>query len=82
MILNRFVSLGIIPTITEEEFGKSLFLVHGDTTTDIDATWKGKTVLGWVALFLNLSPNRTSQNPEDSRRFRSCLRSKVANAIE
>jgi hypothetical protein len=77
-----FISLGIIPTVTEEEFGESLFLDHAGKTTAIDATWKGKTVLGWAALILNLSPNRTSRNPEQSPRFRAYFGAQVAEAIK
>lgn len=77
-----FISLGIIPTITEEEFGESFFLVHEKNTHDIEATWKGKTVLGWAALILNVSPNRTFGNPERSRRYDSWLGSKIQEAVE
>ena len=77
-----FLTLGVFPTITEEEFGESFDLIHDGKTYTIDATWKGNTVLGWAALPLNLLPDRVSENPEKTRRFHAFLKSKIAEAIE
>ena len=79
--LLTILSLGIIPTTVEEEFGKSFILVHRGKTHEIEATWNGNTILGWAALPMNLSPNRTMGNPEKHPRFAAFLRSKIAEAI-
>lgn len=80
--LLTFVSLGLIPTVTEEEFGESFHLVHDGKTHEIEATWKGRSVLGWVALILNVSPDRSARNPEETPRFASFLRSKLREALQ
>jgi hypothetical protein len=80
--LLTFISLGIIPTVTEEEFGESFFLRHKGETHRIEATWKGHTTLGWVALFMNFSPSRTFSDPESHSRFHAFLRSKIQESIE
>jgi len=66
------LSLGFIPTVVSEEWGE-VFTLHannkGGSSVTIDFTYRGATVLGWVAGFLNISSDRTSTDPRKTQRF-------------
>ena len=69
--LLTLVTLGIIPTTIVERHGQVFSLVSPDRPTEsvrISYTYESESVLGWVALFLNLSPN-WSLNPSANRRY-------------
>ena len=79
------VTLGVVPTTVEEEHGHVFSLRRrGDPESPelVDYTYRGPTTLGWVAAFLNLSANRTSGNPIETRRFREGLALAVALRAE
>jgi hypothetical protein len=73
------ITLGIVPTTVEEEFGYVFTLRSSDSrkSVQIDYTYRGNTTLGWWALFLNLSPDRTSGDPTQTSRFRDNLAAAV-----
>jgi hypothetical protein len=59
-------SLGVIPTVFEERWGLAFSLRRPESPTpglSIDARWRGRTILGWVGAFANLSPDRSSEQP-------------------
>ena len=70
------VTLGIVPTTVEEEHGH-VFSFHPaispGTPVLVDYRYRGPSTLGWVAAFLNLSSDRTSENPIETPRFREGL---------
>ena len=74
------LSLGFIPTVVGEEWGEA-FTLHannrGGSAVTIDFTYRGATVLGWVAGFLNISPDRTSTDPTKTQRFYQALASAI-----
>ena len=76
-----FISLGIIPTIVEEEFGESFYLNYEGKQYKVEATWKGNTILGWLAVVMNVLPGRTMGSPEESRRFERFLKSKIKDSL-
>ena len=45
----------------------------------VDFTYERPTILGWVALVANLSPNRQAGNPRKSARFRDALAHHLAS---
>jgi hypothetical protein len=79
------VTLGVVPTTVEEEHGHVFSLRRpGDPEPSelVNYTYRGPTTLGWVAAFLNLSRDRTSGNPIETRRFREGLALAVALRAE
>jgi hypothetical protein len=79
------VTLGVVPTTVEEEHGHVFSLRRPDKAEPselVDYTYRGPTTLGWVAVFLNLSANRTSGNPIETSRFREGLALAVAARAE
>lgn len=77
-----FLTLGIIPTVTEEEWGESFYLQVDGRQYEIEATWKGNTMLGWLAILANLSPGRTASHPEESELFKRFLKSKIKESLQ
>ena len=70
------LTLGIVPTTVEEEWGEVFSLAARDEAGSrvlVDFTYKGPTTLGWVALLYNLSPQRTIYSPRKTERFRDAL---------
>jgi hypothetical protein len=66
------LSLGIIPTTVDERHGYSFSLGRPGTEAPripIRFVYKGPTTLGWWAVFLNLSPNRTMRDIDGHPRF-------------
>lgn len=80
------VSLGLVPTVVDEEHGYSFSLRTANgagTKVLIDATYSGPTTLGWLAAVRNLSPDFARGDPKKTDRFRMFLRWVVAkNASE
>jgi hypothetical protein len=69
------LTLGLVPTKTEESFGYAFSLSHPDLESrriPVEYSYRGRTTLGWEGLFLRLSPNY-SIDPETSQRFRGRL---------
>src|ERR1700722_11363549 len=76
--LLTLLTFGIIPTNTEEETGYSFSF--GSSTPSgqkvpVEYSYKGRTMLGWIAIFDGLSPDRIlfPFAAENSRRFRDRL---------
>ena len=73
------LTFGIIPMSVQETAGESFSLSpadHPEQLLKIDYTYRGRTTLGWIALFDVFHPNRTvfPFDPEHSRRFRDHLK--------
>jgi hypothetical protein len=71
------ISLGLIPTTVQEEHGYSFSFASGSGLSDqrmpVEFSYSGPSTLGWYCLILNLSPNRTSGDVYEHRRFREGL---------
>ena len=79
------VTLGIVPTTVEEEHGHAFSLrpvSHSEAPVLIDYTYRGPSTLGWVAFFLNFSPNRSGDNPIETPHFREGLAVAVSSRRE
>lgn len=79
-----FGTVGVVPTVTEERFGYRFALAptsHPNRKKFVDATYSGKTTLGWAAIAINSSANFTSGDPEDTERFKNMLRYRILNTI-
>ena len=75
------LSLGIIPTTVNEMHGYSFSLSRSGTAAPripIRFAYTGPTTLGWWALVLNLSPNRTMRDVESHPRFIEALAWEIA----
>ncbi len=75
------ISLGLIPTITQEEHGHAFWLISSAQPRDsllIDFSYRGPSVLGWVCVLLNVSPNLTSGNVYTHARFYQALAYTIA----
>jgi hypothetical protein len=69
------LTLGLVPTTTEESFGYSFSLSRPGQEAQrvpVEYSYRGRTTLGWEALFLRLTPNY-SIDPESSPQFRGRL---------
>jgi hypothetical protein len=69
------LTLGLVPTTTEESFGYAFSLSRPGQEAHripVEYSYRGRTTLGWEALFLRLTPNY-SIDPESSPRFRDRL---------
>jgi hypothetical protein len=69
------LTLGLVPTTTEENFGYSFSLSRPGLESrqiPVEYSYRGRTTLGWEGLFLRLSPNY-SIDPENSQQFRGRL---------
>jgi hypothetical protein len=77
--LLTLLTLGIVPATEDEEWGEVFRLRRPDGTESvlIDFSYSSPTTLGWVASFLNISPERTAGNPRDSLRFQNALAWKI-----
>jgi hypothetical protein len=70
------LTAGIVPTTVEEEHGHVFSLTSSADPTRsvlVDYRYRGPSTLGWLAFFLNFSPDRSSENPLDTARFREGL---------
>ncbi len=67
------LSLGVIPTIFTEEHGY-LFSLRRATDAGsrvvVDATYSGRSMMGWFALFANISPDYAFERVETTDRYR------------
>jgi hypothetical protein len=73
--LRTLLTLGLVPTTTEESFGYAFSLSRPGREAQripVEYLYRGRTTLGWKALFLRLTPNY-SIDPESSLRFRGRL---------
>jgi hypothetical protein len=73
--LFTLITFGIVPTFTEEEFGYSFSLSPPDREGErvpIQYSYRGRTTLGWIAVFGTFSPEASvfPFDPEHSSRFR------------
>jgi hypothetical protein len=77
--LLTLLTLGIVPATMDEEWGEVFWLRRPDGTQSvlIDFSYTSPTTLGWIASFLNISPDRTAGNPRDSQRFQNALAWKI-----
>ena len=78
------VTLGLVPQAAEEEHGNAFSLepTHLDSVVmDLDCTFKGTSYLGWVAILMNLSSNRSFGNAESTPRYQAQLRYQIAQAL-
>jgi len=69
------LSLGIAPTTIDKEWGEVFTLNPLGTEQGllVDFTYEAPTTLGWIATFLNISPDRTAAEPETTKRFNQAL---------
>lgn len=70
------LSLGLIPTTAQEEYGYSFSLTATSDPTrkiPIEFSYKGPAALGWWAVVLNILPNRTSADVYEHPRFNQNL---------
>lgn len=74
------LSFGVIPTVVTEEWGESFTLARRDVSRrplSVELTWRGRTILGWVAGLANLSPDRTSADPHETTRHAEALAARL-----
>jgi hypothetical protein len=67
-----FASVGVIPSVVDENHGLVFSLAPSSRRaqkTMVDASYSGITTLGWAALAVNVSPDFTSADPDESERF-------------
>ena len=72
-----FLTLGLIPTVTEEEHGYSFSLrspKSSERVVTVEYVHRGYTVLGWVAGILNLFPQWTGDGVRDDPHFKERLK--------
>ncbi len=75
--LLSFLTLGLIPTVTEEEHGYSFSLrspKSSERVVTVEYVHRGYTVLGWVAGILNLFPQWTGDGVPGDPRFKERLK--------
>jgi hypothetical protein len=71
------ITLGLIPTVTEEEHGYSFSLrlpKSSERVVMVEYVHRGYTVLGWVAGLLNLFPQWTGDSVQNDPRFKERLK--------
>ena len=71
------ITLGLIPTVTEEEHGYSFSLrspKSSEQVVIVEYVHRGYTVLGWVAGLLNLFPQWTGDSVQNDPRFKERLK--------
>jgi hypothetical protein len=75
------VSLGFIPTETEEDYGYQ-FVIRSSKPTQpevrVDCVFTTRTTVGWWAVILNFSRERAGGDPSKSDRFRKNLAAAIA----
>ena len=71
------ITLGLIPTVTEEEHGYS-FSIRSPKSSErvviVEYVHRGYTVLGWVAGLLNLFPQWTGDSVHNDPHFKERLK--------
>jgi hypothetical protein len=75
--LFSLITLGLIPTVTEEEHGYSFSLrssKSSERVVMVEYVHQGYTVLGWVAGLLNLFPQWTGDSVHNDPRFKERLK--------
>lgn len=71
------ITLGLIPTVTEEEHGYSFSIrsyKSSGRVVIVEYVHQGYTVLGWVAGLLNLFPQWTGDSVHNDPRFKERLK--------
>lgn len=71
------ITLGLIPTVTEEEHGYSFSLrspKSSEQVVIVEYVHRGYTVLGWVAGLLNLFPQWTGDSVHNDLHFKERLK--------
>ncbi len=79
------LSLGIIPTTVQEEWGESFTLRRNGTAQPavaIDFSYVGPSTLGWWAAIRSLSPNITTVSPPGTSRFRDAFSVAICSHAE
>ena len=79
--LLTIVTLGVVPTVVDEEWGESFVLRSGDSGADpveIEFSYSGPTTLGWVALLRALSPRHALGRADETPRFERALAAAIA----
>jgi hypothetical protein len=82
--LLTFITLGIVPTIVEENHGDSFSLSSPGNPNDkvmITFRYRSTSILGWAGLFLNLHPDWWL-SPESSNRYSDSLSYAIAIKAE
>jgi len=71
------LSLGIIPTIVEEDHGHVFSLAAQSYSSNkyvVSTKYSGNSILGWLALPAGLLPSYTYSNPETTDRYNEYLK--------
>ena len=81
------LSFGLIPTTYEEDFGFAFSLSPQGRETQrvlIEYSYRGRTSLGWVAMFREFMPDYSvyPYGPNQSRRFRGRLALAILDHVE
>jgi hypothetical protein len=74
------LTLGIVPSIIEEDHGHVFSLQAIDETSTkitISTKYTGNTILGWVAIPLWISPSFSIGDPENTFKYRQYLNHRV-----
>ena len=70
------LSLGLIPTTVQEEWGESFSLRRNNSASQpvaVEFAYRGPSTLGWWAAVRSLSPDISTANPRETERFRDAL---------
>ncbi|MDB6066947.1 MAG: hypothetical protein JWR26_3155 [Pedosphaera sp.] len=70
------LTFGIIPTTADETYGYAFSLGtpgREPQRVPVEYSYQGRVTLGWVSVFLWLTPGHSTFNPEHNRRFRGRL---------
>ena len=81
--LFSILSLGVVPTWFPMEYGASFELAPttsscSRTPVEVDASYEGTLVMGWVSSILNLSTRRTVRDVRKTDRYRDAIAHAVA----
>jgi len=82
--VRTILTLGIVPASSDQKWGEmfSLRLPNSPQEVNINFLYSGSTTWGWIATFLNISPERTADNPRDTQRFHDALSWAVCEQAE
>lgn len=78
------LSLGLIPTIFTEEHGLYFSLRRPDDPAAqvvVDATYSGRSTIGWLGLLESISPDYSARRPEATDRYASYFRWATASKV-
>lgn len=82
--LRTILTLGIVPASSDQEWGEvfSLRLPNNQQEVSINFSYSGSKTRGWIATFLNISPERTAGNPRETQRFHDAFSWAVCEQTE